>query len=175
MNTGNEIQKAYEAILSNDFEQAIRWFEQAIAIDPGNASYHYRLSITCARSEQLGKAIEHAETACRLEPDQDEYKLHLQLLYARHLLELAQQTVKETPELIGDTVETLKSAIVFDPLLIEAYLLLAAVHAAQFNYTSAIQTLGEVLKLDPQHAVALTMHKEYSALLSDLSSDRHQH
>ncbi|WP_230876148.1 tetratricopeptide repeat protein [Paenibacillus validus] len=55
------IKKAYESILNHDFEQAIGWFERAIALNPNNASYHYKLSITYARSNKLSKAIRHAE------------------------------------------------------------------------------------------------------------------
>ena len=57
MNGENQIQKAYESILGHDFEKAIEWFEKAIAEEPNNAAYHYKLSITFARSNKLIKPL----------------------------------------------------------------------------------------------------------------------
>ena len=57
------IQKAYRCILQNDFEEALRWFEQAIIANPGDAEVHYRCSITYGRSNKLEMAITHAEEA----------------------------------------------------------------------------------------------------------------
>ncbi|WP_077997230.1 tetratricopeptide repeat protein [Paenibacillus larvae] len=66
MNGEQEIQKAYQALLDNDFEQAIDCFEQAVRRDPLNADFHYKLSISCARSGKLKKALAHARDALRL-------------------------------------------------------------------------------------------------------------
>ncbi|MDT2191680.1 hypothetical protein [Paenibacillus larvae] len=66
MNGEQEIQKAYQALLDNDFEQAIDCFEQAVRRDPLNADFHYKLSISCARSGKLKKLLLTQEMPCGL-------------------------------------------------------------------------------------------------------------
>ncbi|WP_372814454.1 tetratricopeptide repeat protein [Paenibacillus sp.] len=155
------IKKAYESILNHDFEQAIGWFERAIALNPNNASYHYKLSITYARSNKLSKAIRHAEQAVKLEPTDEHYTFHLQHLRAKALLVEAEKLFEESDERLWLAVALVKQAVENDPLSLEAYLLLGIAYARLDEYSLAIGAVKELLKLDPGHSIGNRLLSEY--------------
>lgn len=154
------IQKAYEAILQHDFEQATVWFERAIAEEPDNASYHYRLSITFARSNAITKAIAHAKQACMLEPASEPYRLHLNTLNARQLLYTADDLLSDqgAPQL-HEAIDMLKQACRLDPLSAEALLILAVAYERRGWLKDALDTVEEALKLEPQHQEANALYE----------------
>ena len=160
MNGETQIQKAYESILGHDFEKAIEWFEKAIAEEPNNAAYHYKLSITFARSNKLFKAIEHASRALELDKDNEVYRYHLQVLHARELVEKAQKQLSTQSEHAERAIFLLKEAIILDPLAIEAYLILGEAFAFRKDYARAYQTVMEAVRLEPHHEIA----KQHAAL-----------
>ncbi|MFC0214827.1 tetratricopeptide repeat protein [Paenibacillus chartarius] len=153
----NLLQKAYEAILNSDYEQAEAWFEQAIAEEPDNADYHYRLSITFARSNKLNKAVLHAAKAVELDASREDYRLHLETLQSRELLYEAERTLDGTEAKAYLAVELLKRAVALDPLNTEAYLLLSVAADAAGEYALALQSVQEALRLDPAHEAARTL------------------
>ncbi|TXK81384.1 tetratricopeptide repeat protein [Paenibacillus sp. N3.4] len=154
MNGENQIQKAYESILGHDFEKAIAWFEEAIAAEPNNAAYHYKLSITFARSNKLLKAIEYASKALELEVENEVYRYHLQVLHARELVEKALKQLSLESEHAERVIFLLKEAITLDPLSIEAYLILGEAFASRKDYARAYQTVQEAIRLEPHHEIA---------------------
>jgi len=155
MNENPHILKAFESILQHDYEQAIECFELAIAGEPNNASYYYRLSITCARSNKLLKAIDHAITACRLEPEEESYRLHLNMMRARQMLFIADDLLKaKNAANVEEAVATLQSAIRLDPLSIEAYLMLSIAYEQSARINDAISIVTEAVRLDPEHKEA---------------------
>jgi tetratricopeptide (TPR) repeat protein len=154
MDGEHEIQKAYESILGSDFEKAIEWFEKAIVLEPDNAGYHYKLSITYARSNKLEKALEHAKHAVQLEPDIESYRFHLQNLHARELMYQAEKHLDPQNEKPDQAIALLKEAIVLDPLAIEAYLILGVAYAGKQEYRQALYALHEATRLDPLHEIA---------------------
>ncbi|NOU99180.1 tetratricopeptide repeat protein [Paenibacillus planticolens] len=161
MNGEDQIQKAYESILSQDFEKAIEWFEKAIAAEPNNAAYHYKLSITYARGNKLSSAIEHAVEAAQLEQDNEAYRYHLQVLHARELVERAQRHLSTQTEHAERAIFLLKEAIVLDPLAIEAYLILGEAFAFRNDYGRAHQTVADALRLEPNHELAKQQAERY--------------
>ncbi|SDN86272.1 Tetratricopeptide repeat-containing protein [Paenibacillus sp. yr247] len=154
MNGEIQIQKAYESILGHDFEKAIEWFEKAIAAEPNNAAYHYKLSITFARSNKLLNAIEHASKALELEKENEVYRYHLQVLHARELVEKAHKQLSVESEHAERAIFLLKEAITLDPLALEAYLILSEAFAFRKDYARAYQTVMEAVRLDPNHELA---------------------
>lgn len=162
MDGEEEIKKAYESILNSDFRQAIDWFEQAIALEPDNAAYHYKLSITCARSNRLYRAIEHAEIAVRLDPDNETYRYHLRHLTARELVARAEKCFARNRDQLYMAAAYLKKAATLDPLNAEAYLLLAMAYAGLQEYADAAQALRELLRLYPQHESAKRLLDDYT-------------
>ena len=164
MDGKNYIQRAYESIIGNDYEQAIEWFEKAVDGDPLNASYHYSLSITYARSNKLNKAVEHAMEACKLEPSMTNYQLHLNTLKSKQLLIKTEQWIYKDNEHIGEALQLLKNAVELDPLSVEALLMLALAYAVQDRYNEAVMALKEARKLDPQHKEVLQLLYDYRIL-----------
>lgn len=162
MNGENQIQKAYESILGHDFEKAIEWFEKAIAEEPNNAAYHYKLSITFARSNKLFKAIKHASMALELEKENEAYRYHLQVMHARELVEKAQKQLSTQSEHAERAIFLLKEAIVLDPLAIEAYLILGEAFALRKDYGRAYKTVIEAVRLEPHHELAKQQASLYS-------------
>lgn len=161
MDGENEIKQAYASILEADFERAIDWFEQAVRVDPDNADYHYKLSISYARSNRLPQAIEHARRAHMLQPDDDAYRLHADALEAKRLLRDAGKHLEETKQ-SRQAVELLKRAVALDPLLTEAYLLAAVAYGEQGQYDLALQAAKDAAKLEPQHVEANRLVAEYA-------------
>lgn len=158
------IRKAYESILESDFERATDWFERAVLLEPDNAEYHYKLSITYARSNRLAKALEHVEAAKRLEPDNETYRQHGAVLYARHLVSEAEKRLAdgERPDW---SVVALRQAIESDPLCLQAYLLLAEAYGRLGDFPLALQAAKDAIKLDPQHEEAKRLVRYYSEAL----------
>ncbi|TDF99372.1 tetratricopeptide repeat protein [Paenibacillus piri] len=168
MDGEDQIKKAYESILMNDFEQAIEWFEQAVATEPHNAAFHYKLSITYARSNKLGKAIEHAKEAIRLEPDENQYNFHLEHLQSRELIHQAQKYFKESDQQLWMAVILLQEAIKLDSLSVDAFLLTGLAYSQLKEYSQAIRAINELLKLDPQHELG-------RQLLAEIQQKLHQY
>lgn len=161
MDGERQIQKAYESILGHDFEQAIEWFEQAVALEPDNADYHYRLSITYARSNKLPQALEHARIAVKLDQASETYRYHLLHLLARELVQQAEPFFDREKGRLYMAVSLLKRAVELDPLCVEAFLLLALAYAGLDDYTFAVQAVKEVLKLQPEHELAKQLLQDY--------------
>jgi tetratricopeptide (TPR) repeat protein len=161
MNGGEAIKKAYEAILRSDFEQAILWFEEAIAFEPGNAAYHYRLSITCARSNRLTVALNHAKEAVRLAPEEVSYRFHYEHLQAKERVVQAEAALQLGEAQLYLAVALLKDAVRLDPLSVEARLLLGYANGELEEFGEAISVLKEASKLDPQHEGVQRLLEEY--------------
>lgn len=154
------IRNAYASILSGDFEQAIGWFERAIALDPGNASYHYKCSITCARSGKWKQAEHHARHAVALAEGHAEFGYHLSTIEAR-LKVIEAEALLTGPGEPSEAIELLHEAAAMDPLNFEARLLLGAAYGSLKLYEPAIEQLREALRLHPQQEEARRMLKEY--------------
>lgn len=168
MEGGEAIKKAYEAILRSDFEQAIAWFQEAIASEPDNAAYRYRLSITCARSNRLAVALEHAREAVRLAPDDLSYKFHYEHLLAKERLVQAEVAVSQGGEQLYLAASLLKEAVRLDPLSVDAKLLLGFVLGELAEYAEAIAVLREAARLNPLHEGVDKLLKEYGRRMSQL-------
>jgi tetratricopeptide (TPR) repeat protein len=165
MNGEQLIKKAYESILGHDFEQAIEWFKQAIQLEPANAAYHYKLSITYARSNKLTYALKHAKMACHINSQDKEYRFHLQHLQAKELIYKAEKYFTPSEDDLRMAVSLLKQAIILDPLATEAFLLKGLAYAELNEYVQAVLAIQEVLKLDPQHDNAEKLLVEYQKKL----------
>ncbi|MBO9610692.1 MAG: tetratricopeptide repeat protein [Paenibacillaceae bacterium] len=161
MSGEHHIKKAYESILRNDFEQAIAWFELAIRNEPDNADYHYRLSVSCARSNRLAKAINHALRSTALCPGNETYRFHLQRMHARKLTEEAEKAIAQLR--LHDAESMLRRATTLDPLAFEAYLMLAVVYDKLGDPAMALAAAREAHRLDPQHEAALKLVAQYES------------
>ncbi|WP_219836560.1 tetratricopeptide repeat protein [Paenibacillus sp. R14(2021)] len=160
MDVESSVKKAYEAILSGDFEQAILRFEEAIAQEPENGAIYYKCSITCARSGKWQKALHYAEQAVLLDAEHAEYQYHLETVKARGMVSEAEQLLSQSPAHTDQALVLLKEASRLDPLNMEALLLLAAVFASLRRYEEGAACAREALRLDPEHAAARRLFAE---------------
>lgn len=148
------IRKAYEYIWNNDFEEAIHWFERAIAAEPDNAGYYHKCAVSCARSGKWSKAKVYAEAAERLEPSNEEYRYHAQVIQSRLLLAEAEGLLALSPPNLHEAEPLLRQAIHLDPLSFDCYYTLAMVHAAGGRLDEAADDAREAIRLNPQHSAA---------------------
>ncbi len=156
----DKVGKAYESILYGDFEQAIYWFEQAMADEPDNAEYPYRCSISCSRSGKWAKALEYARLAVQLAPEHSKYQYQLGMVEARWLTAQALRLLESASPDYAAACELLEEAYERDPLHAQTLLLLAAAYDKQARYPEAMHALGQVLKLEPGHAEAGKLYEE---------------
>lgn len=162
------IKKAYEFILNSDFEQAIYWFEQAIATEPENASYYHKCAVSCARSSKWTKAKQYAEAALRLDPEHAEYQYHLQTVEARLLLAEADLLLAAEPPKLEEAAELLNQVTVLDPLSFEAFYTLGVVYYSLGLLDEAAVNAREAMRLDPGHSAA-------RRLFADVNRKRRMH
>ncbi|MFC4777592.1 tetratricopeptide repeat protein [Paenibacillus sp. GCM10023252] len=154
MNGEDCLKKAYEFILNSDFEGAILWFEQAIAADPSKAHYHYRASISCARSGKWAKAEQYAVQALQLDPEHGEYVYHLQTVKAKLLQGEAELLLAKQPPMLLEAIEMLKESTELDPLNLEAYYMLGVACFTIGQLDEAAAYAREAIRLDPGHTAA---------------------
>ncbi len=166
MNGAEAIQRAYEAILKSDFEAAVEWFLEAVALEPDNPDYYYRLSITCARSDKLPAALSYAREALRLSAAEPVYQLHLDYLLAKEKAVQAEACLKQGGSQLYLAVTLLKEAIRLDPLSVEARLLLGYALGELEEYPQAIAALKEASRLNPQHERVRGLQAELEKRLS---------
>jgi tetratricopeptide (TPR) repeat protein len=162
MDGENRIKKAYESILKGDYEEAIAWFEEAMELDPENASYYYKCSITCARSGKWDKAIQYADQSVRLDEENAEYQFHQQTVRAKLLLIRAEVLMAAEPPDYAAAIHVLKEATKLDPLLLDAFLLLGLAYGGLLQYTEAASYVKEAIKLDPGHSGAKRWFAEFN-------------
>jgi tetratricopeptide (TPR) repeat protein len=155
-----KIKKAYFSIFQGDYEQAIEAFKEAIQIDPNNSSYHYKLSITYARSNKLDLAIDAAEKAHSLDPEELKYKIHLDTLHSRDNCRKAEELLLDPAQTVH-AITLLKLAVRLDPINENGYLLLGLAYAKLEQYSQAIKYLQMLLKLDPEHVLGKQLLLEY--------------
>ncbi|WP_138492939.1 tetratricopeptide repeat protein [Paenibacillus pinistramenti] len=163
MKADDLLNKAYRCILDNDFEGAISWFEQAIAIEPERADIRYRCSITYARSDKLDQAISKAEEAIRLDPDEASYKLHFQRLQAKDLMRQAVRKLQFRQDNdFGEAAEAavlLEQAARLDPLSAEAQVWLALSYGELKDYRKALNAIWEASALMQDDTVSAHLKK----------------
>lgn len=114
----NYLKAAYSYLYIRDFAKAADAFRRAIESNPDNPSYYFHASVTALRNDCHNLALEWAEEAVRLEPDNPLYREH-QLVVKSSVL----TTKGHTSLLEGDesgAVGWFDQALQFDPLNDEA-------------------------------------------------------
>jgi len=171
MSGEKELQKAYESILGQHFEQAVEWFQKAIEQDPGNSDYHYKLSITYARSGKIDEALAHARKAKALAPAEGAYDIQVRTLEAKQLCSKAERLLASGAEHDALAASYLQHAVRLDPLEEATYVLLAATFARMKEYKDAIATLRDLLELDPEHRTARALLGQYQQSFANYLED----
>ena len=172
MSGEKELQKAYESILGQHFEEAVEWFQKAIEQDPDNPDYHYKLSITYARSGRIEEALASARKAAALDPDAAEYGMQVRTLEAKQLIVQAERLL--AAGMADDALASayLRQAIALDPLEEGAYVLLASTLARMKEYAAAIAALRELFELHPEHRTAAALLEQIKSSFADYLEER---
>lgn len=157
------LREAYDAIFRGDFESAVHWFGQAIALEPDNAAYHYTGSITCARSGKLSLALAYAQRAVQLSPDDTSYQLNLRTIVAKQRIADVRHSLEAPVPDIDACIKLLKEAAQLDPLSSEARLMLGILYRMQRNYKQSLDSLRDALQLEPQNEDAKRLLHEVRA------------
>jgi Flp pilus assembly protein TadD len=146
------MRKAYEAIFQGNFESAVGWFRRALELEPDNADYHYKSSITIARSGRLDLALRLAKRAAELKPGDRGYAYHVRVLEARRLTAEAEKLLYDAAPRPVEALRLLRRAAELDPLSAEARMLLA----------DAYRRLGESARAADFERQALTLRPDWT-------------
>jgi tetratricopeptide (TPR) repeat protein len=169
------LRQAYDAIYHGDFEAAVYWFGQAIVMEPDNATYYYKGSITCARSGKLALALTYAHRSMELNPHDLTYQLNLHTLIAKQKIVDARALLSRSAPELENSLPLLRDAAKLDPLSIEARLLLGTVYRIQQDYRSALEAFREALMLDPQNEDAKRLLHEVRGERRRLLKQQYSH
>ncbi|HEY8530388.1 MAG TPA: tetratricopeptide repeat protein [Paenibacillaceae bacterium] len=143
------MRKAYEAIFQGNFEAAVGWFLRALEREPGNADYHYKSSITIARSGRLDLALRLARRAAELSPGDRGYAYHVRVLEARQLTAEAEKLLDGAAPRPVEALRLLRRAAELDPLSAEARMLLAEAYRRLGESGRAADCARQALALRP--------------------------
>lgn len=112
------IHSAYAYLYIGSFERAELAFSRAIEMEPDNPEPYFLASITAHRNQSYEEALQLAQKATELAPEETLYRAHLNTVQASLLVEQAKSAYIQ-----GDTACALRmyqSAIESDPLHDEA-------------------------------------------------------
>jgi tetratricopeptide (TPR) repeat protein len=116
------------------FEEALRNFNQALALNPNDSQIHFNLANALVQQDQLSDAVEHFQKAVKIQPDFAE---------AYHSL----GRVVAAQGHLGPAIEYFKEAIRIKPEFAEAHQSLAQALAEQGKRDEAIKQFQEALRI----------------------------
>ena len=127
---------------SGKFPQAEEALKRALALQSDDAEVHYSLGMLYAQQNQLQSAADYLQQAIALRPVYPEALNNLGIVYVRlQQLDRAEQTFKTGVQVAPDNDQ--------------AYLNLARLYAMQGNKVQARESLQDLLRRQPQNALAL--------------------
>ena len=142
--------ECYKAL--GQLDTAVKFYQQALVIEPGNASTHNNLANLFKKLGQLNTAIKHYEQAIKIKPD-----------YAE-----ANNNYGNTLQLLGDSkaaVKYFKRAFAIKPKYAEAYFNLANTLNEIGQLEQAVKHYEQALALEPDFVQA---HSNLGVTLNDL-------
>lgn len=127
---------------SGQLDESLACLEKVVSLDPRNPSAHNNLGNTCKRLGNIKGAEQHWQRALALNPN-----------YAEPYSNLA-SLCKEQGQ-YDLSMDYGQRAIRLNPALHDAYINLAATETARWRNAAAIGWLDALLRIAPDHAVAL--------------------
>ncbi len=174
---GSEIMaRGNEALQRGDTKEAIRLFQEALNLLPGNAGLRQRLANALFREGEIDKAVAEMEMAVKLQPAQTVYQTELAWLYTKvNRVNAAMKHAKIARDQAPDTVspyvllgycyastdkdklaeEALTKALEIDPENVTAMIYLAEVYASRGDSTKAIATYEKAILKDSDNLSVL--------------------
>jgi len=156
---------------SGDIAQALGAFQRALEKDPGSAYLHRKIATALIRMGRPGKALEHAELALVLEPDEERTRIFLGRLHRlRRDAPAAESTLLNADgEPISDeaamllyqvylesdqirkAVDLAQTLIDRDPDFLAGYAALGKAYERLGEFEKAEEVLRRALKMDPDN------------------------
>ena len=159
---GNELEKAYPHLvtaaqkgvatselfaalsevehLRKDEAKSREYLQKALALEPGNSSFHSQLAVSYFDARDYVKAIPELEQVVKADPANADY------LY---MLGKAYEATKVYPQ----AVALLQQTIRIKPDSVEAYATLGAIYYALEDWVRATQALTRVIEIRPREPV----------------------
>ena len=126
---------------SGNVTQAIRHYQQALELDPRNASTYNSLGTCFLRQGKSEEAISHFREALRIRPDYAQAQNNLGLAFARK-------------DKLDEAISHFREALRIRPDYAQAQNNLGVVLVKQEKFDEAIAHFREALRIDPEHVNA---------------------
>ncbi|MGB8366853.1 MAG: tetratricopeptide repeat-containing glycosyltransferase family protein [Candidatus Babeliales bacterium] len=137
----NLFKQANQFFQSNNFEEAIRYYQQAISLNPTSAQTHFNMGLAFLRQKNTDAALASFERAIVYKPS-----------YSKAYANLGK--ILEQKGLKDQAFEQYKKALELDPTLVEVALALARSYSSQQNFHESISILETALK---ENATEMTL------------------
>ena len=118
----------------DNFEEAIAFYKEAIALDSTNASYYNELGISQKKNNQMEAAIKSYKKAINLNPSESNYDYNLGILY---------YNIRE----YSLAIDSYKSAISKNPKKASSYYNLGVLYHDEMKYDMAIEYYKRALEI----------------------------
>jgi Flp pilus assembly protein TadD len=141
-------QQGLKYLQADNYDKAIKAFQQVLKNKPDSAEVHYQLGLAQAGKGNQDQAVKSFQEALRLKPGYAEARLSLGGLYAQRGVNLLQQGNPEA------AVGPLKEAISQNPKNDKAYSNLGVALAQQSRWGEAIEAMKAAVDLNPNNAQA---------------------
>jgi len=138
----NNLGNAYR--LQKNWDAARQTFERALAVNPSDPEANYGLGMVFAQADETARAYDYLRRALKSRPVYPEALNNLGILYLR---------TGRRDEAVASFEECIRVAPAFD----QSYLNLARVYSVEGALTKARAVLLDLLKRNPDHAIAKSM------------------
>jgi len=139
--------KANQFFQSNNFDKAIRYYQQSLSLNPTSAQTHFNMGLALLRQKNIDTAMASFERAIVYKPS-----------YSKAYANLGK--ILQQKKLKKQAIEQYKQALSLDSSLLEISLALARIYNEQHKFQGSIDTLEESLKI----------HSDDMALLFELAN-----
>ena len=130
----NNLAKAH--LSSQQYEKAIKLFEQAIKLNPKDDDYYYSMAIACKKANKLEKAADCYKKALNINPDNYNACYNLVVIY-RDL------------KMYKEAIQIANKCIYLKPDTEEVYSLLSYLYECVNDLPSAIKSLEKAIQITP--------------------------
>ncbi|MGF6568207.1 protein O-GlcNAc transferase [Paraburkholderia sp. GAS333] len=128
--------------LAGAFGEARELYENALAIEPGDANVMFRLGVLDMQTGAHDSALRWLDQACKLVPDNAKYHF-----VRGHVLTAAQR--------LDEAIGAYRQSLAVDPASADVLCALASALQSSADYPAAIEAYTAALALEPAHADAL--------------------
>lgn len=130
--------RASELFTTQQYEEAIAFYKQALALNPTSAEIYFNLGQALYYSKQYPEALHAYKKAVQYKPNH--YRAFMQL--GKIMIDVNQP---------DDAIEPLKRSLILEPRNGDTRILLARVYNDKHLFNQAIEIIEEGLQVEPDH------------------------